>query len=59
MSNSLRLHGRQHASFPVHYQLLEIAQIHVQQLCDAIQLSHPLSSPSPPDFNLSQHQDLF
>ena len=45
--------------FPVHHQLLELAQIHVHQVGDAIQPSHPLSSPSPPAFNLSQHQGLF
>ena len=45
--------------FPVHHQLLELAQILVHQVSDAIQPSHPLSSPSPPVFNLSQHQNLF
>ena len=45
--------------FPVLDQLLEIAQTHVHQVNDAIQPSHPLSSPSPPAFNLSQHQGLF
>ena len=45
--------------FPLHHQLLELAQIHVRQVSDAIQPSHPLSSPSPPTFNLSQHQCLF
>ena len=45
--------------FPVHHQLLELAQTHVHQVGDAIQPSHPLSSPSPPAFNLSQHQGLF
>ena len=45
--------------FPVHHQLLELAQTHVHQVIDAIQLSYPLSSPSPPAFNLSQHQGLF
>ena len=44
--------------FPVHHQLLELAQTHVHQVGDAIQPSHPLSSPSPV-FNLSQHQGLF
>ena len=48
-----------HASFPVHHQLPELAQTHVHQVSDAIQPSHPLSSPSPPAFNLSQHQGLF
>ena len=45
--------------FPVHHQLLELAQTYVHQIGDAIQPSHPLSSPSPPAFNLSQHQCLF
>ena len=44
--------------FPVHRQLLELAQTHVHRVSDAIQPSHPLSSPSPA-FNLSQHQGLF
>ena len=44
--------------FPVHHQLLELTQIHVHRVSDAIQPSHPLSSPSPA-FNLSQHQGLF
>ena len=46
-------------SFPVHHQLLELTQTHVHGLGDAIQPSHPLLSPSPPAFNLSQHQGLF
>ena len=41
---------------PVHHQLLEFTQIHVHWVGDAIQPSHPLSSPSPPALNLSQHQ---
>jgi len=45
--------------FPVLYYLLEFAQTHVHWVSDAIQSSHPLSSPSPPAFNLSQHQGLF
>ena len=45
--------------FPVHHQLLELAQTHVHWVGDAIQPSHPLSSPYPPAFNLSQHQGLF
>ena len=45
--------------FPVHYQLPELAETHVHRVSDAIQPSHPLSSPSPPDFSLSQHQGLF
>ena len=45
--------------FPVHYQLLEFTQTHVHRVGDAIQPSHPLSSPFPPFFNPSQHQGLF
>ena len=45
--------------FPVHHQLLELAQTHVHWVNDAIQPSHSLSSPYPPAFNLSQHQGLF
>ena len=45
--------------FPVHYQLPELVQTHVRQVCDAIQPSHPLSPPSPPALNLLQHQGLF
>ena len=44
---------------PIHQQLLEPAQTHVHQVDDAIQPFHPLSFPSPPAFNLSQHQGLF
>ena len=44
--------------FPVHHQLLELAQTHVHWVRDAIQPSHPLLSPSPA-LSLSQHQDLF
>ena len=44
---------------PVHHQLPEFTQIHVHWVSDAIQPSHPLLSPSPPAFNLSQHQSLF
>ena len=44
---------------PVHHQLLEFTQTHVHWVGDAIQLSHPLSSPSASAFNLSQHQVLF
>ena len=43
---------------PVHHQLPELTRSHVHQVGDAIQPSHPLSSPSPPAFNLSQHQGL-
>ena len=45
--------------FPAHHQLPELAQTHVHQVGDAIQPSHPLLSPSPPAFNLAQHQGLF
>ena len=45
--------------FPVLHYLLEFAKTHVHWVNDAIQPSHPLSSPSPPAFNLSQHQGLF
>ena len=44
---------------PVHPQLLEFTETHVHRVSDAIQLSHPLSSPSPPAPNPSQHQSLF
>ena len=46
-------------SLPVHYQLPEFTQNHVHRVSDAIQPSHPLSSPSPPSPNPSQHQSLF
>ena len=45
--------------FPVHHQLPEFTQTHVHWVSDAIQSHHPLSSPSPPAFNHSQHQGLF
>ena len=45
--------------FPVHHQLPEFTQTHVHWVSDAIQLSHPLLSPSTPTFNLSQNQGLF
>ena len=44
---------------PVHHQLLEFTQTHVHWVGDTIQPSHPLSSPSSPALNLSQHQGLF
>ena len=44
---------------PVNHQLLELIQTHVRRVSDAIQPSHPLSSPSPPAFSLSQHYVLF
>ena len=43
---------------PIHHQLLEFTQTHVHWVSNAIQPSHPLSSPSPPTFNPSQHQGL-
>ena len=46
-------------SFPVHQQLMEVTQTHVHWVGDTMQPSHPLSSSSPPAFNLSQHQGLF
>ena len=45
--------------FPVHHQFLELAQTHVHWVSDAIQPSHPLLSPSPSTFSLSQNQGLF
>ena len=45
--------------FPVLQHLVELTQTHVHRVGDSIQPSHPLSSPSPPAFNLSQHQGLF
>ena len=51
--------NRSTPGLPVHHQLLEFSQSHVHQVGDAIQPSHPLSSPSPPALNLSQHQGLF
>ena len=45
--------------FPVHHQLPELSQTHVHRCGDAIEPSHPLSPPTPSEFNLSQHQALF
>ena len=47
------------ATLPVHCQLPEFTQTHVHWVSNAIQPSHPLPSPSPPAFNLAQHQGLF
>ena len=47
------------SGFPVHHQLLEFTQTHVHRVGDAIQPSHPLSSPFPPAPNPSHHQSLF
>ena len=51
--------NRSMPGLPVHNQLLEFTQTHVHQVGDAIQPSHPLSSPAPPAPNPSQHQGLF
>ena len=50
---------RRMPGLPVHHQLPEITQTHVLRVCDAIQPSHPPSTPSPPAPNPSQHQSLF
>ena len=51
--------NRSTPGLPVHHQFPEFTQTHVHQVGDAIQPSHPLSSPSPPAPNPSQHQSLF
>ena len=51
--------NRSMPGLPVHHQLLEFTQTHVHRVSDAIQPSHPLSSPSPPAPSPSQHQSLF
>ena len=51
--------NRSTPGLPVHHQLLEFTQTHVHQVSDAIQPSHPLSSPFLPVLNLSQHHNLF
>ena len=51
--------NRSTPGLPVHHQLLEFTETHVRRVSDAIQPSHPLSSPSPPAPNPSQHQGLF
>ena len=51
--------NRSMPGLPVHHQLPESNQTQVHRVRDAIQPSHPLSSPSPPALNLSQHQGLF
>ena len=51
--------NRSTPGLPIHHQLPEFTQTHVHRVGDAIQPSHPLSSPSPPALNLSQHQGLF
>ena len=59
MFESLQSHGLQHTRPPCLLPTPELTQIHVHQVDDAIQPSHPLLSPSPPNLNLSQHQGLF
>ena len=59
MSNSLQPHGLQHTGLPCPSPTPRACSTHVHRLGDAIQPSHPLLSPSPPAFNLSQHQGLF
>ena len=59
MSDSLWPHESQHARPPCPSPLPEFTQTHVHRVRDAIQPSHPLSSPSPPAPNPSQHQSLF
>ena len=51
--------NRSTPGLPVHHQLPEFTETHVHRVGDAIQPSHPLSSPSPPAPNPSQHQSLF
>ena len=51
--------NRSMPGIPVHRQLLEFTQTHVHRVSDTTQPSHPLSSPSPPAPNPSQHQSLF
>ena len=59
MSDSLQPMNHSTSGLPVHHQLLKSTQTQVHWVSDAIQPSHPLSSPSPPILNLSQHQGLF
>ena len=59
VSDYLRPHGLWHARLPCPSHLLELAQTHVHWVDDTIQPSHPLSSPSPSVFHISQHQGLF
>ena len=51
--------NRSMPGLPVYHQLLKFTQTHVHRVSDAIQPSHPLSSPTPPAPNPSQHQSLF
>ena len=59
VSYSLWLHGLQSARLPCPSPIPRAVQTHVHQVSDAIQPSHPLSSPSPPTFNLSQYHGIF
>ena len=59
VSDSLQLMDRSTSGLPDHHRFPEFTQTHVHWVGDAIQPSHPLSSPSPLAFNLSQHQGLF
>ena len=59
LSDSLQPHGPQHARIPCPSLSPGVCTNHVHRVGDAIQPSHPLSSPSPPAFSLSQHQGLF
>ena len=60
VSNLLQPHKPQNARpLPVHHQLQDFTQTHVHRVRDTIQLSDPLSSPSPPAFSLSHYQGLF
>ena len=63
MSDSLRPHELQHTTLPVHHQLPELAQTHVHRVSDAIQPSHPLSSPSflppnPPSIRVFSNESI-
>ena len=51
--------NRSMPGLPVHHQLPEFTQTHIHRISDAIQPSHPLSSPSPPALDPSQHQSFF
>ena len=59
LCQTLQPHGSSTPGFPVHHQLPKFTQTHVHRVSDAIQPSHPLSSPSPPGFSLQHHQGLF
>ena len=59
VSHTLQPYRLQHARLPRPHQFLEFTQTHVHWVGDAIQPTHPVSSSSPPTFNLSQHQSLF